>query len=110
MYITKVKEDEKGQYIEIPPEYRVDCDMLMVHGVGSCLYLFLHPPDWEDADGIKETPVFLEAVGRVYPSHNISLRRIKYLEGHFVTGDEYCPRKRCCMIRPDERIPAYWKN
>lgn len=62
MYIAKVKEDEKGQYIEIPPEYRVDCDTLMVHRVGSCLYLFPkscpHPPEWEDADGIKETPVF----------------------------------------------------
>ena len=62
MYITKVKEDEKGQYIEIPPAYRVDCDTLMVRRVGSCLYLFPkscpYPPEWEDADGIKEAPVF----------------------------------------------------
>lgn len=37
-------------------------------------------PDW------NLFPAFLEAVGRAYPSHNISLRRIKDLDGHFVTA------------------------
>ena len=57
MYITTVKEDEEGQYIEIPPEYRVDCDTLMIHRVGSCLYLFPrscpHPSEWEETDALN---------------------------------------------------------
>ena len=52
MYITTVKEDKEGQYIEIPPEYRMDSDTLMIHRARSCLYLFLrscpHPPEWEE--------------------------------------------------------------
>ncbi len=54
MYVTTVKEDEEGQYIDIPPEYRADCDTLMIHRAGSCLYLFPrscpHPPEWEETD------------------------------------------------------------
>lgn len=57
MYIATVKEDDEGQYIEIPPEYRVNDDMLMIHRVGSCLYLFPrscpHPPEWADADDLN---------------------------------------------------------
>ena len=40
MYLTTVKESKESQYIEIPQEYRVDCDTLMIHRAGSCLYLF----------------------------------------------------------------------
>ena len=72
MYITIVKEDEEGQYIEIPQEYWVDGDTLMIHRVGSCLYLF----------------------PRSYPSHHISLRRIRDLDGHLVTREEFFARKR----------------
>lgn len=54
MYITIVKEDEEGQYIEIPQEYWVDGDTLMIHRVGSCLYLFPrsypHPLERKEMD------------------------------------------------------------
>ena len=51
MYIVKVKSDEEGQYVEIPQEYRMDCDTLMIHRVGDCIYIFPkscpHPPAWD---------------------------------------------------------------
>ena len=55
--ITTVKEDDEGQYIEIPPEYLVNDDTLMIHRVGSCLCLFPrscpHPPEWADTDEVN---------------------------------------------------------
>lgn len=45
-------------------------------------------PDWD------MFPAFLEAVERAYPSHHISLRRIRDLDGHLVTREEFFARKR----------------
>ena len=39
-------------------------------------------------------PVFLAAVERAFSGQRISLRRIKDMDGHFVTKGEYCARKR----------------
>ena len=45
-------------------------------------------PDW------NMLSAFVEAVERVYRAHRVSLRRIRDLDGHLVTREEYYARKR----------------
>ena len=66
--------------------------IVRVHGVQSYIYVF-YVSDNPFADW-KNYPAFRKSVKFFFPHHRLVLRRIKNVDGHFMTRKEYAKLKR----------------